>query len=108
MVKYNDPLSPIYFALSDPTRRGILLHVSQSEMCVGEIVDKFNMSFAAISKHLSVLEQAQLIVKQRRGKEKIVTFNPQTISNAKMDIENYMSLWDSRLDSLDKLLKEEK
>ena len=64
MVKSNDSLSTVYFALSDPTRRSILLHVSEVEMSIGEIVEKFKLSFAAISKHVTVLERANLIKKQ--------------------------------------------
>lgn len=108
MVKSNDSLSTVYFALSDPTRRSILAHVSRVEMSIGEIVDKFKLSFAAISKHVTVLEQANLITKQRRGKEKIITFLPDTLTTAQLDIEQYTALWESRLDTLEKVLKEEK
>jgi len=108
MVKSNDALSGVYFALSDPTRRQILEHVSMVEMSVSEIVDKFKLSFAAISKHVSVLEQANLITKQRRGKEKIITFLPDTLTAAQLDIGQYKALWNSRLDKLEIVLKEEK
>ena len=108
MVKSNDSLSSVYFALSDPTRRGILAHVSTAEMSIGDIVDRFKLSFAAISKHITVLEHANLITKKRRGKEKIITFLPDTMTNAQLDIEQYKALWESRLDTLDKILKEEK
>jgi len=107
MVKSNDSLSLVYFALSDPTRRQILEHVSRFEMSVGEIVDKFKLSFAAISKHVTVLEQAQLVAKQRRGKEKVVVFLPGALGNAQVDIEQYKALWESRFDRLEALLKEE-
>ena len=83
-------------------------HVSESEMSIGEIVERFKVSFAAISKHISVLEKANLITKQRRGKEKIITFVPESMTDAQLDIEQYRALWQSRLDELDKVLKEEK
>jgi DNA-binding transcriptional ArsR family regulator len=77
-------------------------------MSVGEIVDKFKLSFAAISKHVAVLERARLITKHRRGKEKIITFLPDTLTAAQLDIEHYTALWGSRLDMLEKVFKEEK
>ena len=108
MVKSNDSMSAVYFALSDPTRRQILEHVSTVEMSIGEIVDRFKLSFAAISKHISVLERANLVSKRRRGKEKIIIFLPESLIAAQSDIEQYTALWESRLDKLDKVLKEEK
>ena len=108
MVKSDDTISSIYFALSDPTRRQILEYVSRFEMSVGDLVDKFKLSFAAISKHVTVLEKANLVAKQRRGKERIVIFLPETVLTARTDIERYTALWQSRLDKLEKLLKEEK
>lgn len=108
MVKSNDSLSSIYFALSDPTRRSILLYVSKAEMSISEIVDKFKLSFAAISKHVTVLEHAQLIKKHRKGKEKIIVFLPDTMTNAHLDLEQYISVWEGRFDALEKVVKEEK
>ena len=108
MVKSSDSLSSVYFSLSDPTRRRILLYVSEMEMSVGEIVDKFKISFAAISKHVSVLEKAHLIKKQRRGKEKFILFSPDAMTTLRGDVEHYQALWESRFDKLEKVLKEEK
>lgn len=108
MVKSNDSLSSVYFALSNPTRRSILRHVSEVEMSIGEIVDKFKLSFAAVSKHISVLENAHLIKKQRKGKEKIIIFSHVAMADVQKDVEQYKALWESRLDRLEKVLKEEK
>ena len=108
MVKSNDSLSSVYFALSDPTRRSILAYVSTVEMSIGEIVDKFKLSFAAISKHVTVLEHANLVKKQRRGKEKIIIFLPDAMTTAQLDIKQYTALWGSRFDMLEKVFKEEK
>lgn len=108
MVKSDDSMSAVYFALSDPTRRQILEYVSTIEMSIGEIVDKFKLSFAAISKHITVLEKANLVTKQRRGKEKLIVFTPATLLAAQSDIAQYTALWEHRLETLGKILKEEK
>ena len=69
MVKYqSDPLSATFAALADPTRRAILARLALGETSVGELADPFEMSLPAVSKHLSVLEDAGLLVRQKDGR----------------------------------------
>jgi DNA-binding transcriptional ArsR family regulator len=106
MVEYTLNLDSIFSSLSDPTRRDILRRLLREELSIGQIAKPYNLTFAAVSKHLKVLERAELIIKQRRGKEQMVHVAPQALKGAADYLENYRLLWESRFDSLDKLLKE--
>lgn len=108
MVEYSLQLDSVFASLADPTRRDILRRVSQRQLSVGEIALPYDLTFAAISKHLKVLERARLIIKRRRGKEQIVSIAPQTIKQADDYLEFYRDLWEQRLDSLDNYLKRSK
>jgi uncharacterized protein YndB with AHSA1/START domain/DNA-binding transcriptional ArsR family regulator len=104
MVEYSPELDQVFGSLSDPTRRDILNRVARQDMSVGEIAAHYPLTFAAIAKHLVVLERAKLIRKSRRGKEQIVAISPQTLAVASDYLEKYRELWESRLDSLDRFL----
>ncbi len=73
---------------------------------MGEIASPYDLTFAAISKHLKVLEKAKLIIKRRRGKEQMVRLSPQALANVDKYLEAYRRLWEERLDSLENYLKE--
>jgi DNA-binding transcriptional ArsR family regulator len=96
----------VFSSLSDGTRRDILRRLINQELSIGEIAKPYDITFAAVSKHLKVLEKAQLIIKRRRGKEQIVQLSPQALKNAAEYLENYQLLWDERFQNLDKLLKQ--
>lgn len=106
-IEANMQIDLLFAALSDSTRRSILERVAKIEMSIGEIAEHYNMSFAAIAKHISVLEKAQLIRKQRRGKEQMVIIVPDTLAIARQHIERYAAMWSDRFDSLDAILREE-
>jgi hypothetical protein len=74
-------------------------------MSVGAIAIHYQLTFAAVAKHLDVLHRAKLISKSRRGKEQIVSISPNTLATASNYLETYKELWENRLDSLDKYLK---
>jgi DNA-binding transcriptional ArsR family regulator len=106
MVEYALSLDGVFGALADPTRRDILRRVSFAEMSVGEIAHYYDLTFAAVSKHLKVLEKAKMITKRRKGKEQIVSIAPQAFADAYQYLDDYKRLWGIRLDSLDNYLKE--
>jgi DNA-binding transcriptional ArsR family regulator len=106
MVEYTLSLDSIFSSLADPTRRDILRRLIHDELTISEIAKPYALTFAAISKHLKVLEKAQLIIKRRRGKEQMVSVAPQALNDAADYLENYRLLWDERFQSLDKLLKQ--
>jgi DNA-binding transcriptional ArsR family regulator len=106
MVEYTLSLDSIFSSLADPTRRDILRRLISEELSISAVAKPYGLTFAAVSKHLKVLEKAQLIIKQRRGKEQIVQVSPLALKDAADYLENYRLLWDERFQSLDKLLKE--
>lgn len=108
MVEYSLSLDNTFNSLADPTRRDILRRVSAQELSVGEIARPYPLSFAAVSKHLKVLERASLIIKRRRGKEQMVSLAPAALGDAAEYLEWYRRIWETRLDSLDQYLKENK
>ena len=107
MVEYTLNLDFVFGSLADPTRRDILQRVSRHELSVGEIAKAYNLTFAAVSKHLKVLEKAQLIIKRRRGKEHMVRVSPQALQDADEYLKQYRLLWEGRLNALEALLEEE-
>lgn len=74
-------------------------------MTVGEIAGHYPLTFGAVAKHLDVLHRARLIHKERRGREQLVSIAPATLAEANQYLEAYRTLWEARLDSLDRLLK---
>ena len=100
-----DPIGLIFQSLADPTRRDILRRVARKELSIGDIAKHYKMTFAAISKHLKVLEKARLVVKRREGKEQIVQLPPAAFSDAAKYLRYYERFWNDRLDSLESYLK---
>lgn len=107
MVEQMMNLDQIFSSLSDPTRRDILARVAQAELSVGELVQKYDVSFAAISKHLKILERAQLITKRREGNKHMVALAPHALRSADEYLEQYKQMWEQKFNKLDEILKEE-
>ena len=107
MVECNINLDSVFGSLADPTRRDILRRVSEQELSVGEIAAPYKLTFAAISKHLKILEHAQLIRKRRDGKKQIVQASPAALKDATGYMLAYQRVWEIRLDALDAVLKQE-
>ncbi len=107
MVEYTYDLDSVFKCLADGTRRDILERLRTARLTVSQIAADYDMSLAAVSKHLKVLEQAKLIVKKRKGKEQHVAMAPYALKNADEYLEQYRQTWQSRYDKLDKLINEE-
>jgi DNA-binding transcriptional ArsR family regulator len=108
MVEYTVSLDSIFNSLADPIRRDIVHRVSKRELSVSEIAKNYEVSLAAISKHLKVLERARLIIKRRRGKQQMVQVAPLALKEAAEYLEAYRLVWEERHEALDTLLKEMK
>jgi DNA-binding transcriptional ArsR family regulator len=100
-------LDAIFHALADPTRRSILHDVSNGEKTVGEVAKPFALSLAAVSKHLKVLEAAELIARERRGSFQIVRLNARNLKPAEEWLEYYERFWSEQLESLANYLEED-
>ncbi len=106
MVEYNFALDNIFLSLADSTRRDMLrLLRVYDKMSVGEIAAHYHLTFAGVSKHLKVLESANLIRKKRRGKMQIVSLSTTAFKTANEFLSPYEQLWDGRFDRLEVLLK---
>lgn len=107
MVEYTLSLDSVFGSLADPTRRDILKRVSTAELSVSEIAQPYDLSLAAVSKHLKILEKAKLVIKRRRGKQQLVRMSPQSLANATEYLQWYGQFMEDRLDSLEDYLNKE-
>ncbi|HVW43523.1 MAG TPA: metalloregulator ArsR/SmtB family transcription factor [Amycolatopsis sp.] len=98
----------IFHGLADATRRDIVERVLRQEQSVSSLARRYDMSFAAVQKHVAVLERAGLVVKQRRGREQVVHGNPEMLRNAARLLEAYERIWRHRVQSIEDILTEEK
>ena len=100
-------LTHIFHALSDSTRRRMLLELASGERTVGQLAQPFAMSLAAASKHIKVLESAGLIQREVRGRSHMCRLDPGPLESAHAWLNFYERFWTARLDVLDRLLREE-
>lgn len=84
------------------------MRVTQGELSVGELAKPFDMSFAAVSKHIAMLEEAQLVRKRKVGKQQLVSVSMETISFAREELQQYEKLWNARFEQLDRVLNSTK
>lgn len=99
-----DPLSRIFFALADPTRRAMLERLAAGPQTVGELAAPFAMSRPAISQHLGVLEEAGLIERTRQGQWRSCALRPEGLDDAEAWVAEHRAAWQSRFDRLDEAL----
>lgn len=102
----DEEIDRIFQALADTTRRDILRQSMLQEQSVSELSRHYAMSFAAVQKHVAVLERASLVRKERRGREQIVHSNPEALRRAARLLEAYEELWRGRADRIGDLLSE--
>jgi DNA-binding transcriptional ArsR family regulator len=104
VVDRSDETDRIFGALADPTRRDILSRALTLESSVSTLAERYKMSFAAVQKHVAVLERAGLVRKERRGREQIVQGDVQTIRAATRLLEEYEEIWRGRIGRIEDLL----
>lgn len=97
----------MFNALADATRRDILKRAMQGEHSVSALARDYPMSFAAVQKHIAVLERADLVTKRARGREQLVRTDIDTIRAAGHLLEQFESLWRSRIDLFGDVLAEQ-
>ena len=100
-----DALSATLFAIADPTRRGLLARLCRSDATVGELAAPYDMSLAAVSKHLKVLEGAGLISRSREAQWRPCHLEAAPLQAVADWAENYREFWERNLDSLGEYLK---
>ena len=98
----------IFHALADATRRDIVRRTVVGEASVSDLAADYEMSFAAVQKHVAVLESAGLVTKRAEGRQRLVRANPATIRRARSLLAVYEQLWRARVDRLDDLFAEQR
>jgi DNA-binding transcriptional ArsR family regulator len=96
----DDEVDRLFRALADATRRDILARTIQDEQSVSSLARRYAMSFAAVQKHVSVLERAALVTKQRRGREQIVRGHEPTLQRVARLLDSYEELWIQRANQI--------
>lgn len=94
----------IFRALADATRRDIVRRTLECDSSVSHLAASYDMSFAAVQKHVAVLVDAGLVTKRTRGRERIVSADPATIRRARSLLGEFEQLWRDRVERLDRVL----
>lgn len=94
----------IFRALADATRRDILRRTLDGEASVSQLARAYEMSFAAVQRHVAVLETAGLVTKETRGRERLVRGNPDALAQTRELLSRYEQIWHARIARLDTLL----
>ncbi|MBG0562817.1 ArsR/SmtB family transcription factor [Actinoplanes aureus] len=97
----------VFHALADATRRDILIRVIRSGQSVSELARLYPMSFAAVQKHVAVLERAALVSKTRRGREQIVNGEVGALRRVSLLLDAYEEIWRQRVEQISAILDEE-
>jgi DNA-binding transcriptional ArsR family regulator len=100
LVNYSSELDTTFAALSDPTRRAMLARLATRECSIGELAEPFDMSLPAISKHVRVLEDAGLLVREKDGRVHRCNIDPKPIAAAASWLADMRQFWESRLGAL--------
>lgn len=103
----DEDVNRMFRALADATRRDIVRRTLVAEVSVSQLAHAYDMSFAAVQKHVAVLEEARLVTKTPRGRERMVRGNPDRIRQAQRLLDQFELLWRARVDRLDVLLAED-
>jgi DNA-binding transcriptional ArsR family regulator len=98
----------VFHALADRTRRDILALAVGDSYSVSALAQRYPMSFAAVQKHVAVLESAGLITKEQRGRERLVRTDVDTVQRARVLLDGIEELWRARVNRIDELLATEK
>lgn len=103
----DDEVDRIFRALADATRRDIVRRTLAREATVSQLATTYDMSFAAVQKHVAVLAGAGLVTKHAHGRARLVRGNPETIAQAQSLLDAYERIWRDRIARLDALLADD-
>ena len=94
----------LFHALADATRRDILRRAVDGELSVSRLADAYPVSFAAVQKHVAVLERAGLVTKERRGREQLVSGRIDTVRAVARSLQVYEEIWRGRIGRMEEIL----
>jgi DNA-binding transcriptional ArsR family regulator len=100
----DEAVDDLFHALADATRRDILRRSVEGEPSVSELAEAYPMSFAAVQKHVAVLERAGLVSKERRGREQLVRTDRAAVRRARQALDQLERAWRGRVDRMSDLL----
>ena len=103
----DEEIDRIFHALADATRRDIVIRTMRSDQSVSALARGYDMSFAAVQKHVAVLAATALVQKERRGREQLVRAVPETLHRAGVLLERYAALWRDRAATIEAILAED-
>jgi DNA-binding transcriptional ArsR family regulator len=95
----------LFRALADPTRRDILRRCVDGEPSVSRLARSYPMSFAAVQKHVAVLQRAGLVTKERRGREQLVHTDAEAVGRARQALDELEATWRGRVERMSDLLQ---
>jgi len=101
----NVELQPAFRALNDPTRRAILLQLRKEDLTISEVVDQFDLTRTAVRKHITILEEGNLITVAPRGRERVTKLNPQGMKPVADWFDYFDQFWESKLDALREVIE---
>ena len=102
----NESLDSVFHALADATRRDILRRCAQGAPSVSRLALTYPMSFAAVQKHVAVLERAGLVTKERKGRESLVRTDLTAVGRARQALDEFELAWRGRVDRMSRVLAE--
>ena len=105
VVETKSKTDDVFHALADSTRRDILRRAGMDASSVSRLADAYPMSFAAVQKHVVVLERAGLVTKRRRGREQLVEASPETLAEARRALDDLEEVWRGRVERMSELLE---
>lgn len=100
----DEAVDRLFSALADATRRDILRRCMNGDPSVSRLAEVYPMSFAAVQKHVAVLERAGLVSKQRRGREQLVRTDGDAVCRARQTLDELEAAWRGRVDRMSDLL----
>ena len=101
----NARLDASFAALSDPTRRGVLLQLGRADASITDLATKFHMTLTGMKKHVGVLERAGLVTTEKVGRVRTCKLGPRRLEDEREWIESYRLLWDARFDALEQVVQ---
>ncbi len=107
MVQYSKRrLDQTFAALSDSTRRGVLLQLGQKDTSITKLAEQFHMSLTGMKKHIGILEQAGLVKTEKKGRVRTCKLGTCQLDSEMAWIEKYKEIWDQRFDALEIIVQE--
>jgi DNA-binding transcriptional ArsR family regulator len=107
MVQYSKTrLDDTFAALSDATRRGVLLQLGRGNASITELAQQFHLSLTGINKHVGILERTGLVKTEKTGRVRTCMLGSYRLDSEKAWIEGYKQIWDQRFDALEMVVQE--